>query len=88
MYYILAYDIAHPKRLPKMLKLCRQYLNWIQKSTFEGELTTSQFRELCSKIKSIVKREEDSVIMFEIRTEDVINKSVIGQEKNEITFFL
>lgn len=38
MYVILVYDID-AKRVGKMLKLCRRYLNWIQNSVFEGELT-------------------------------------------------
>ncbi len=29
MYVILVYDIGE-KRVGKMLKLCRKYLNWIQ----------------------------------------------------------
>ncbi|WP_262710721.1 CRISPR-associated endonuclease Cas2 [Haloflavibacter putidus] len=29
MYIILVYDIGQ-KRVGKMLKLCRQYLNWIK----------------------------------------------------------
>ena len=38
MYVIVVYDIGE-KRVAKMLKLCRQYLNWIQNSVFEGEIT-------------------------------------------------
>ena len=37
-YIILVYDIQQ-KRVGQMLKLCRQYLNWIQNSVFEGELS-------------------------------------------------
>ena len=41
MYIILVYDIGE-KRVAKMLKLCRRYLNWIQNSVFEGEITDLQ----------------------------------------------
>ena len=37
MYVLLVYDVEE-KRVVKALKLCRQYLNWIQNSVFEGEL--------------------------------------------------
>ena len=37
MYVILVYDFGE-KRVNKMLKLCRKYLNWIQNSVFEGEI--------------------------------------------------
>jgi CRISPR-associated protein Cas2 len=45
MYVILVYDMDQ-KRVGKMLKLCRRYLNWIQNSVFEGELTEVKLKEL------------------------------------------
>ena len=38
MYVIAMYDVGQI-RVGKMLKLCRRYLNWIQNSVFEGEIT-------------------------------------------------
>lgn len=87
MYIILVYDIGE-KRVAKMLKLCRQYLNWIQNSVFEGELTPSQLRELKMKAREIMKVEEDSLIIFNSRREEWLEKEVIGKEKNELTTFL
>ena len=54
MYVILVYDIGE-KRVGKMLKLCRQYLNWIQNSVFEGELSESKLRELKMKSRNIME---------------------------------
>lgn len=88
MYYILTYDLASPKRLPKALKICRKFLNWVQNSVFEGELTTHQMDRLMAELKGIIKKDEDSVIVYAIRTPEVINKEVLGIEKNEITLFL
>lgn len=87
MYYILTYDIADAKRLPKMLKLCRRYLHWVQNSTFEGELTTSQFKQLEMSVKKTINKQKDSVLIFVARTPEVIQKTVVGVEKNEITQF-
>ncbi len=87
MYIILVYDIGE-RRVAKMLKLCRQYLNWIQNSVFEGELTLSQLRELKMKAKEIMVSEEDSLIIFKSRNEHWLEKEVIGKEKNELTTFL
>jgi CRISPR-associated protein Cas2 len=50
MYVILVYDMGQ-KRVGKMLKLCRRYLNWIQNSVFEGELTEVQLKELLHEAK-------------------------------------
>jgi CRISPR-associated protein Cas2 len=52
MYVILVYDIGI-KRVAKMLKLCRQYLCWIQNSVFEGEITEAKLRELVLKMELI-----------------------------------
>lgn len=87
MYVILVYDIG-VKRVGKMLKLCRQYLNWIQNSVFEGELTPSQLRELKMKANDIMDVDEDSIILFTSRNEEWLEKDVIGKEKNELSSFL
>lgn len=83
MYVILVYDID-AKRVSKMLKLCRRYLNWIQNSVFEGELTEVKLKELILEANEIMKTEEDSLIIFSSRQEKWLDKLVIGKEKNEI----
>lgn len=88
MYFILAYDITSPKRLPKALKLCRRYLNWVQNSVFEGELTTSQFDRLRKEMQSLIDKKEDSVIFYCARTPEVVERDVLGIEKNELTNFI
>jgi len=87
MYIILVYDIGQ-KRVGKMLKLCRQYLNWIQNSVFEGSLSPVQLSELKLKAKKIMVEEEDSLIIFTSRNEEWLEKEVIGKEKNELGSFL
>jgi CRISPR-associated protein Cas2 len=88
MYIILVYDIGE-KRVGKMLKLCRQYVNWIQNSVFEGEISEVQLKELISKALKIMKKEEqDSLIIFKSRNENWLEKEVIGEEKNDLNRFL
>ncbi|MFP4047511.1 MAG: CRISPR-associated endonuclease Cas2 [Bacteroidales bacterium] len=88
MYIILVYDVGQ-KRVGKMLKLCRKYLNWIQNSVFEGEITKVKLKELKSFAKNIMKEEEgDSLIIFKSREEKWLEKEVIGEDKNPIDSFL
>ena len=87
MYLILVYDIGE-KRVGKMLKLCRKYLNWIQNSVFEGEITEVKLKELLFKAKAIMNIEEDSLIIFKSRNEKWLEKEVVGKEKNELDTFL
>jgi CRISPR-associated protein Cas2 len=87
MYVILVYDIGE-KRVGKMLKLCRQYLHWIQNSVFEGEITEVKYKELIINAKKIMKEDKDSLIIFKSREEKWLEKEVIGQEKNDLDTFL
>ncbi len=87
MYIIAVYDIGE-KRVVKMLKLCRQYLNWIQNSVFEGEITEVKLKELQSKAKQIMKLETDSLIIFKSREQKWLEKEIIGDEKNKLEMFL
>jgi CRISPR-associated protein Cas2 len=81
MYVILVYDMEE-KRVGKMLKLCRRYLNWIQNSVFEGELTSVKLKELIHEARKMM--DEDSIIVFMSRQEKWLEKQVIGKEKNEL----
>ena len=59
MYVIAMYDVGE-KRVGKMLKLFRRYLNWIQNSVFEGEITEVKLNELKIKARKIMDEETDS----------------------------
>lgn len=83
MYVILVYDIEE-KRVAKMLKLCRRYLNWIQNSVFEGELTEVKLKELLAEAKAKMDKEKDSIIIFKSREQKWLEKEVIGKEKNAL----
>ena len=87
MYVILVYDIGE-KRVGKMLKLCRRYLNWIQNSVFEGEITEVKLKELLVMAKKIMILDEDSILVFKSRDEKWLQKEVVGKEKNELNTFL
>lgn len=87
MYVILVYDVG-VKRVVKMLKLCRQYLNWIQNSVFEGELTEVKLRELKNKIDGIINQGEDSVIIFTNKMGYNMNREIMGRERMSIDNFL
>ncbi len=87
MYIILVYDIEE-KRCGKMLKLCRRYLNWIQNSVFEGEITEMKLKELEHEAKEIMDLKRDSIIIFKSRDEKWLQKDIIGKEKNEIDNFI
>jgi CRISPR-associated protein Cas2 len=81
------YDVGE-RRVAKMLKLCRRYLNWIQNSVFEGELSEVQLQKLLVEAKEIMEKDEDSLIVFKSRDQRWMEKQVVGKEKNELSQFL
>lgn len=87
MYIILVYDMGQ-KRVAKMLKLCRQYLNWIQNSVFEGEISEVKLKELKAKADLIMDTETDSLIIFKSREQRWLDKEVVGVNRNDISNFL
>ncbi len=84
---IAVYDV-NEKRVAKMLKLCRRYLNWIQNSVFEGEITDLGLKELIHEAKQIMDEREDSFILFTSREERWLTKTIVGKEKAEVDNFL
>ncbi|MFD2721401.1 CRISPR-associated endonuclease Cas2 [Hymenobacter monticola] len=83
MYIILVYDVKQ-QRVGRMLKLCRRYLHWIQNSVFEGEISEVKLAELLSKARALLDEEEDSVILFKSRTQQWLEKQVLGRERSRL----
>ncbi|WP_245601398.1 CRISPR-associated endonuclease Cas2 [Mesoaciditoga lauensis] len=81
---IMVYDIEE-KRVSKILKIGREYLNWIQNSVFEGEITASKFNKMKAKIKDKIIEEKDSVLFFKFKNNKVFKKEVMGKDKNPIS---
>ena len=80
MYVIAVYDVGQ-KRVGKMLKLCRRYLNWIQNSVLEGELTRAQFERLKTEVRNTIEEDEDSVLFYVMRREEDVRRESLGIEK-------
>ena len=87
MYVILVYDCGE-KRVGKMLRLCRKYLNWIQNSVFEGEISEVKLKELVINAEKFMEKDEDSLIIFSGRSEKWLDKQIVGKERSSIDNFL
>ena len=87
MYVILVYDIGQ-KRVAKMLKHCRKYLNWIQNSVFEGEITKARLTEMLDRAYEIMDEEEDSIIVFKSKNKEWLEKEILGFERQSTSNML
>ena len=80
MYVILVYDVRE-ERVSKVLKYLRRYLNWVQNSVFEGEITPARLERMKMGLRKILKEDEDSVYIYKLRDERWMEKEVIGQKR-------
>ncbi len=78
----MVYDV-NQKRVNKVLNTARKYLEWIQNSVLEGEITEAKFERLKREIELIIDEEEDSVIFYIMRTTKYSERQIIGIEKNK-----
>ncbi|MFE1322695.1 CRISPR-associated endonuclease Cas2 [Kitasatospora phosalacinea] len=77
MFVILVYDTA-AERNPKVLKTCRRYLHWTQRSVFQGELTPAQYRALTNALETVIDPTYDSIVTYTTRSPDYIETATIG----------
>lgn len=82
MKIILIYDISldtksDQKRLRKVKEISRRYLMHVQKSVFEGELTVSKLARLESELKSVIDKERDSVIIYQLSDGTKLNRKIL-----------
>lgn len=87
MFVIMAYDI-NVKRVNKVLKIGRRYLNWGQNSLFEGELTKAQLAKLKAELKKAIKEDEDSIVFYLVRRPQYMERQILGQDKGELGLIL
>jgi CRISPR-associated protein Cas2 len=77
MFVILVYDTA-VERNPKVLRTCRKYLHWTQRSVFQGELSTAQYRALMSALALEIDSDYDSIVTYTARSPDLVITSTLG----------
>jgi CRISPR-associated protein Cas2 len=77
VFVILVYDTL-AERNPVVLKTCRQYLHWVQRSVFEGELSAAQYRALTKELTTQLDTSYDSVRIYTARATEFIDKHTIG----------
>lgn len=64
MLRVIAYDIAHPRRLRRLANICADYGVRVQKSVFEFWLDEERFDELWRRLCAEMNAEEDVLIAY------------------------
>lgn len=81
VYIVIVYDVAQ-ERVAKICQFLRRYLNWIQNSVFEGDITESNVEKIKTGIKTLTNKDKDSVIIYTISNRKLVKRDIIGIEKN------
>ncbi len=73
----MVYDVD-VKRVAKVLKTGRKYLNHIQNSVLEGELSPAQYKQLRHEVQKIMDPNHDSVRFYLLRTTKYLTIEKLG----------
>ncbi|SFE52288.1 CRISPR-associated protein Cas2 [Alteribacillus iranensis] len=84
---MITYDV-NQKRVGKVCKKLREYLDWTQNSVFEGEITTGTLNKCLAELHKIINVEEDSIYLYRVSNPRNIKKDIIGVEKSPFDIFL
>ena len=87
MYVIIVYDIEQ-KRVAKICKYLRRYLNWVQNSVFEGEITEAKLKEVKLGLKARYKKDADSILIYRAKDQKFIKRETMGLDKNPTDTFV
>ena len=79
MDMIVAYDIAHPRRLNRVAKIMKDYGVRVQKSIFEVEVDNKRFAEMKRRVRDVILEEEDGVKYFPLCEKCAGTVEIIGQ---------
>ena len=87
MYVIIVYDIGE-ERINVIRKFLRRFLNWIQNSVFEGEITESQLVRVQNFLHKKIVIESDFIKIYIMSSNKYLSTCNIGTPKKEPTNIL
>lgn len=71
----------------RIFKICKKYLTHVQKSVFEGEITTALLKKLELELSKYIRADKDSVLVFKSREERWLQKEFWGKEDDNTSNF-
>jgi len=86
-YLIVVYDV-NVARVDNVRHFLKRYLDWVQNSVLEGEVTKAQAREINSGLKELIKPREDSVLLYQLTTDRYLKRTLLGVEKGSLDTIL
>jgi len=82
MYVIIVYDVA-VDRINNIRKFLKRFLNWVQNSVFEGEITESQLIRIENYLNKNTVKDYDFIKIYILSSDKYLKMDVIGTVKKE-----
>ena len=77
MFVLMVYDVE-VKRVVKVLKIGRKYLEHIQNSVLEGELSYAQYKKLKHEVGEAINPERENFRFYVLRTTTYLDIAKLG----------
>jgi CRISPR-associated protein Cas2 len=84
------YDIADEesdagkRRVNKVFKICKKYLEHHQKSVFRGEITPSKLIKLQKELKSAIDNSMDFITVIKMKNKESFLEETLGKKNDGI----
>jgi CRISPR-associated protein Cas2 len=85
--YIVAYDVSCPRRLRRMLGVCKDYATGGQKSVFECFLSDGEKDELLTRIAVELDFEEDRFFVLRLDPRGKVRARGVAVKPADARFF-
>ncbi len=83
--FIVAYDIADPKRWRSVFKTMHGYGDWVQLSVFQCRLTRVRHAELIADLDDLIHKADDHVVIIDVGPADNVQPRVVSLGKRVFT---
>jgi len=66
MYVVVAYDIVNNRCRNRLAKRMVYYLHRVQKSVFEGEISTALYDRMINEITDMIDHQQDNIRIYSL----------------------
>ncbi len=80
--YIVAYDIADPKRWRRVFKIMNGYGEWLQLSIFQCRLSRKRHAEMVALLDGILHHDHDHLITLDLGKADSVTPRITSLGKS------
>ena len=74
--YIVAYDIADPKRWRAVFKTMTGYGEWLQLSVFQCRLSPRRHIQLMAELQDLIHQQQDHIVVMDLGPADTVRPRV------------